>query len=94
LIRDEINIARPTIAYSWLKNIGDLITKAKLHQAPGITSSIIWRGGLRLDWLHSNPPKLRQRRRTERNFSFSHVKSISDFYVYGCEILKGVFQQR
>jgi hypothetical protein len=41
LLRHEINIARPTIAYSRPKNIGDLITKAKLHQAPGVTSSII-----------------------------------------------------
>lgn len=41
LLRHEINIARPTIAYSRPKNIGDLITKAKLHQASGVTSSII-----------------------------------------------------
>ncbi|KAL3800087.1 hypothetical protein ACHAWO_012686 [Cyclotella atomus] len=40
---------QPTIAYSRPKNIGDLITKAKLHQAPGQTSSIIlgeYRDGL------------------------------------------------
>jgi hypothetical protein len=39
--RAELSIVRPTIAYSQPKNIGDYITKAKLHQAPGQTSSII-----------------------------------------------------
>ncbi|KAL3774513.1 hypothetical protein ACHAWO_012222 [Cyclotella atomus] len=41
VLNDELGIERPTIAYSRPKNIGDLITKAKLHQAPGQTSSII-----------------------------------------------------
>jgi hypothetical protein len=41
LFRAELGIVRPTIAYSRPKNIGDYITKAKLHQAPGQTSSII-----------------------------------------------------
>ena len=41
LLREELGISRPTIAYSWPKNLGDLFTKTKLHQAPGQTSSII-----------------------------------------------------
>jgi hypothetical protein len=41
LLRAELGIVRPTIAYSRPKNIGDYITKAKLHQASGQTSSII-----------------------------------------------------
>lgn len=41
LLRDELEISRPTIAYSRPKNIGDFITKAKLHQAPGRPSSTI-----------------------------------------------------
>jgi hypothetical protein len=41
LLRHEINITRPTIAYSRPKNMGDLITKAKLNQAHDVTSSII-----------------------------------------------------
>lgn len=48
-LRAELRIERPTIAYSRPKNIGDLITKAKLHQAPGQTSSTIlgeYRNGL------------------------------------------------
>ena len=52
LFEREIGIKRPTIAYSRPKNLGDLITKAKLHQAPGQTSSTIlgeFRNGL-------NPP--------------------------------------
>ena len=52
LFEREIGIKRPTIAYSRPKNLGDLITKAKLHQAPCQTSSTIlgeFRNGL-------NPP--------------------------------------
>jgi hypothetical protein len=48
-LRAELRIERPTIAYSRPKNLGDLITKAKLHQAPGQTSSTIlgeYRNGL------------------------------------------------
>ena len=41
LLSRELRIERPTIAYSRPKNLGDLITKAKLHQAPGESSSII-----------------------------------------------------
>ena len=41
IFRTELDIDRPTIAYSRPKNLGDFITKAKLHQAPGLTSSII-----------------------------------------------------
>ena len=37
----ELQIDRPTIAYSRPFNIGDRVTKAKLHQAPGRTSDII-----------------------------------------------------
>eukprot|EP00956_Cyclotella_meneghiniana_P035164 scaffold112213_cov44-Cyclotella_meneghiniana.AAC.5 len=33
--------ARPIIAYSRPKNIGNYVTEAKLHQAPGYTSCII-----------------------------------------------------
>eukprot|EP00956_Cyclotella_meneghiniana_P033730 scaffold98599_cov59-Cyclotella_meneghiniana.AAC.1 len=49
LFEREIGIKRPTIAYSRPKNLGDLITKAKLHQAPGQSSSTIlgeFRNGL------------------------------------------------
>ena len=41
LFRKELQIDRPTIAYSRPFNIGDKVTKAKLHQAPGRTSDII-----------------------------------------------------
>ncbi|KAL3790505.1 hypothetical protein ACHAWO_010636 [Cyclotella atomus] len=49
VLNAELGIEQPTIAYSRPKNIGDLITKAKLHQASGQTSSIIlgeYRDGL------------------------------------------------
>ena len=52
LFEREIGIKRPTIAYSRPKNLGDLLTKAKHHQAPGKSTSIIlgeFRDGL-------NPP--------------------------------------
>jgi hypothetical protein len=48
LLRSNIDIKRPTIAYSRPKNIGDYITKAQLHQAPGRTASIIM-GEYRMD---------------------------------------------
>ena len=41
LFLKELGIERPTIAYSRPKNIGDYVTQAKLHQAPGKSSSII-----------------------------------------------------
>lgn len=41
LLRDTLGIERPTIAYSRPKNIGDFITKAKLHQARDNTASSI-----------------------------------------------------
>ena len=41
LFQDKLDIKRPTIAYSRPKNIGDYVTTAKLHQAPGQTASII-----------------------------------------------------
>ena len=41
LLRTELKIANPTIAYSRPKNIGDFVTKAKLHQASGESSSTI-----------------------------------------------------
>ena len=41
LFRQELRIERPTIAYSRPPNIGDYVTKAKLHQAPGRTASTI-----------------------------------------------------
>ena len=37
----ELNIQRPTIAYSRPPNLGEFVTKAKLHQAPGRTASTI-----------------------------------------------------
>ena len=37
----ELNIERPTIAYSRPPNLGEFVTKAKLHQAPGRTASTI-----------------------------------------------------
>ena len=41
LFHKEMGISEPTIAYSRPKNIGDFITQAKLHQAPGQTASIL-----------------------------------------------------
>ena len=41
LFRQELNIERPTIAYSRPPNLGEYVTKAKLHQAPGRTASDI-----------------------------------------------------
>jgi hypothetical protein len=41
LLRSVIGIQRPTIAYKRPKNVGDFITHAKLHEAPGRTASII-----------------------------------------------------
>ena len=41
LFLKELGIERPTIAYSRPKNVGDYVTQAKLHQAPGKSSSII-----------------------------------------------------
>ena len=41
IFRRELNIDRPIIAYSRPKNIGDYVTKAKLHQAPDQSSSTI-----------------------------------------------------
>jgi hypothetical protein len=49
LLRSVIGIQRPTIAYKRPKNLGDFITRAKLHEAPGRTASIImgeFRAGL------------------------------------------------
>ena len=39
LFSRELDIGRPTIAYSRPPNIGDKITQAKLHQAPGKPAS-------------------------------------------------------
>ena len=41
LFHRSMGIERPTIAYSRPKNIGDMVTKAQLHQAEGRTSTII-----------------------------------------------------
>jgi hypothetical protein len=41
LFRQELGVGKPTIAYSRPLNIGDYITQAKLHQAPGETASKI-----------------------------------------------------
>ena len=40
LFQKELQIERPTIAYSRPFNIGEQVTKAKLHQAPGRTADI------------------------------------------------------
>ena len=40
-LKREIDINRAVVAYSKPKNIGDYVTQAKLHQAPGETASII-----------------------------------------------------
>ena len=37
----DADIDRMIVAYSRAKNTGDFVTKAKLHQAPGKTASII-----------------------------------------------------
>ena len=39
LLHTELGIGRPTIAYSRPKNIGDFITRSRLHQAPGQLAS-------------------------------------------------------
>jgi hypothetical protein len=41
LLEEVLGIKRAIVAYSRPKNIGDYVTKAKLHQAPGVTASII-----------------------------------------------------
>ena len=41
LFQEEMGIDRPVIAYSRPPNIGDYVTQAKLHQAPGKTASTI-----------------------------------------------------
>ena len=44
----KLGIQNLTIAYSRSKNIKDLVTKAKLHQAPGKEASKFYVGGLPL----------------------------------------------
>ena len=49
ICRDTLGKERPVIAYSRLPNIGEYVTQAKLHEAPGETSDIImgeYRDGL------------------------------------------------
>jgi len=41
LFRQELGITKPTIAFSRPRNLGDWVTQAKLHQAPGKPASII-----------------------------------------------------
>jgi len=41
LFREEMGINRPVIAYSRPPNIGDYVTQARLHQAPGKTASTL-----------------------------------------------------
>jgi hypothetical protein len=41
VFQEQIGIERAIIAYSRPRNIGEYVTQAKLHQAPGETSSII-----------------------------------------------------
>jgi hypothetical protein len=49
ICRDQLGKERPIIAYSRLPNIGEYVTQAKLHEAPGESSDIImgeYRDGL------------------------------------------------
>lgn len=39
LFKAELGVERPTIAYSRPRNLGDILTQAKLYQAPGKTAS-------------------------------------------------------
>ena len=41
LLRTEGRVGRTIVAYSRPKNIGDFVTKTKLHQAPGKNASTI-----------------------------------------------------
>ena len=41
LFKKELGLNRPTIAYSRPQNVGDYVTQAKLHQAPGREASTI-----------------------------------------------------
>ena len=41
LFEAELGVATPTMAYSCPRNIGDLASQTKLHQAPGQNSSTI-----------------------------------------------------
>jgi hypothetical protein len=41
ILQEELDVTRPIIAYSRSKNIGEYVTKAKLHQAPGQTTSLV-----------------------------------------------------
>ena len=41
VLKKEINITRAIVAFSRPKNIGDFVTKAKLHQATGLNASTI-----------------------------------------------------
>jgi hypothetical protein len=41
LLREELDVECPTVAYSRQRNIGDYVTQAKLHQAPGKSASTI-----------------------------------------------------
>ena len=46
----ELNISQTTVAYSRPKNIKDLLSKAKLHQAKGKEVSIYYTGGQPNNW--------------------------------------------
>ena len=41
LLSNKLHVERPIIAYSRSTNIGESVTKAKLHQAPGRTASVL-----------------------------------------------------
>ena len=41
ICKDDLGISHTVVAYSRPKNIGDYVSQAKLHQAPGGTSSEI-----------------------------------------------------
>jgi hypothetical protein len=39
--KEDLRVKRAIVAYSRPKNIGDYVTQAKLHEAPGVTSTLI-----------------------------------------------------
>ena len=49
----ELGISQTTAAYSRPKNIKDLLSKAKLHQAEGKEVSVYYSGGLPSKQVHS-----------------------------------------
>ena len=76
----ELNITRAIVAFSRPKNIGDFITKAKLHQGPGKSASTImgeFKRGLHPHWL---PQKLAKFVRSQRD-SLPNFASFCKFFA-------------